>query len=84
MPVIDLPTGGAGLRDVGRGEPVVAIHGFLGTARKDLARDRLADADYRCDRADAARYGASGPARDFPSIFTARRADVLHCEMRSP
>lgn len=81
MPFADLPTGARLFyEDVGTGEPLIAIHGMLGTARKDLGEivDWLS-ARYRVIGPTMRGYGQSLPKpRDFPPDFYHRDArDVL-------
>ena len=81
MPFIELPTG-ANLfyEDVGLGEPLLAIHGFLGTGRKDLGHviDWLSE-KYHVLAPTIRGYGESGPKpRDYPFNFYHRDAnDVM-------
>ncbi len=81
MPLIALATGARlHYEDVGSGEPLIAIHGRLGTARVDLGDviDWLS-ADYRVIAPTLRGYGESHPKpRDFPLDFYHRDArDVL-------
>lgn len=81
MPFIDLATGARlHYEDVGTGQPVVAIHGFLGTARSHLGGviDWLSQ-DWRVIAPTLRGYGQSLPKpRDFPFDFLRRDArDVL-------
>jgi valacyclovir hydrolase len=66
-------------RDIGRGSPVLLIHGFTGTASSDLPLliDDLQH-DHRVLAPDLRGYGASRPpARDFPPNFYERDADDM-------
>ncbi len=78
MPKIDIATGvSLFYEDVGDGFPVVAVHGWLGTGRKDLGAviDWLA-AGYRVIAPSLRGYGQSRPPqRDFPNDFYDRDAD---------
>src|SRR5690606_30508525 len=81
MPFIDLSTGARLFyKDVGQGEPLLAIHGFLGTGRKDLGHviDWLSE-KYRVFAPTIRGYGQSEPKpRDFPPDFYHRDArDVI-------
>lgn len=81
MPFVDLPTGARLFyEDVGQGEPLIAIHGFLGTGRVDLGHviDWLSQ-DYRVLAPTIRGYGESQPKpRDYPPDFYHRDArDVL-------
>jgi valacyclovir hydrolase len=81
VPFIELTTGARLFyEDVGQGEPLLAIHGFLGTGRKHL--DSVIDwlsADYRVLAPTIRGYGQSEPKpRDYPLDFYHRDArDVL-------
>lgn len=81
MPFVELSTGARLFyEDLGQGAPLLAIHGFLGTGRKDLGHviDWLS-ADY-CVFAPTIRgYGQSEPKpRDYPFDFYHRDArDVI-------
>jgi len=81
MPFADISTGARlHYEDLGSGEPIVMIHGLLGTARSDLGQvmDWLS-ADYRVIGLTLRGYGESTPKpRDFPPNFYRRDAeDVL-------
>jgi valacyclovir hydrolase len=81
MPFADLSTGARLFyEDLGQGEPLIAIHGFLGTARTDLGQvlDWLDD-KYRVLGLTIRGYGQSEPKpRDYPLDFYHRDArDVL-------
>src|SRR5690606_29952151 len=81
MPFAELSTGARlHYEDVGEGEPLIAIHGMLGTARLHLGRviDWLS-ADFRVIGPTMRGYGESTPKpRDFPLDFYHRDArDVL-------
>jgi valacyclovir hydrolase len=81
MPFADLPTGARLFyEDVGTGEPLIAIHGRLGTARTDLGDvvDWLSER-FRVIGPTMRGYGQSEPKpRDFPHDFYHRDArDVL-------
>lgn len=81
MPFIELSTGARlAYEDVGEGEPLIAIHGFLGTSRKDLGNviDWLSS-NYRVLGITIRGYGDSQPKpRDYPPDFYRRDAlDVL-------
>ncbi len=81
MPYVDTATG-ARLEYVeqGQGQPLIALHGMLGTARRHLGRviDWLS-ADFRVLGPSLRGYGESQPKpRDFPPDFYHRdAADVL-------
>lgn len=78
MPFADLKTGvRLHYEDVGSGVPVIAVHGWLGTARTDLGRviDWLSGS-YRVIGPTLRGYGESRPPqRDFPNDFYDRDAD---------
>ncbi|MEL6270841.1 MAG: alpha/beta hydrolase [Chloroflexota bacterium] len=78
MPFADLSTGvRLHYEDVGEGTPVIAIHGWLGTARTDLGNviDWLSES-YRVIGPTLRGYGQSRPPqRDFPNDFYYRDAD---------
>lgn len=81
MPFIELSTGARLFyEDVGQGEALLGIHGFLGTGRKDLGHviDWLGD-EYRVLAPTIRGYGESEPKpRDYPLDFYHRDArDVL-------
>lgn len=81
MPFAELNTGARLFyEDVGTGEPVIAVHGFLGTGRKDLGNviDWLSSR-YRVLAPTIRGYGESEPKpRDYPVDFYHRDArDVL-------
>ncbi|MCC6614325.1 MAG: alpha/beta hydrolase [Anaerolineae bacterium] len=81
MPFVEITTGARlHYEDVGQGEPLIALHGMLGTARKHLSHvmDHLS-ADYRVLGPTLRGYGQSTPKpRDFPVDFYHRDArDVL-------
>ncbi len=81
MPLVDVNTGARlHYEDVGQGEPLIAFHGLLGSARRHLGRviDWLS-ADYRVLGLTMRGYGESTPKpRDFPPNFYHRdAADVL-------
>jgi valacyclovir hydrolase len=81
MPFIELSTGARLFyEDVGQGEPLLAIHGFLGTGRKDLGHviDWLSE-KYRVFAPTIRGYGQSEPKpRDYPLDFYYRDAnDVM-------
>ncbi|MEM6526767.1 MAG: alpha/beta hydrolase [Chloroflexota bacterium] len=78
MPFADLSTGvRLHYEDAGDGTPVIAIHGWLGTARTDLGNviDWLSES-YRVIGPTLRGYGQSRPPqRDFPNDFYDRDAD---------
>ena len=81
MPFIELTTGARLFcEDVGKGEPLIAIHGFLGTGREHLGNviDWLST-EYRVLAPTIRGYGESEPKpRDYPLDFYHRDArDVL-------
>ena len=81
MPFVEIETGARlHYEDVGQGEPLIALHGMLGTARGHLSQviDYLS-ADYRVLGPTLRGYGQSTPKpRDFPVDFYHRDArDVL-------
>lgn len=80
MPFADCSTGvRLFYEDQGSGPPVIAVHGWLGTARTDLGNviDWLS-ADYRVIGPSLRGYGQSRPPqRDFPNDFYYRDADDL-------
>lgn len=81
MPFVDLSTGARLFyEDVGQGEPLIAIHGFLGSGRVDLGNviDWLSQ-DYRVLAPTIRGYGESEPKpRDYPPDFYHRDGrDVL-------
>ncbi len=81
MPFANLSTGvQLHYEDIGTGEVVIAVHGFLGTPRTDLGNviDWLRR-DYRVIAPTLRGYGESRPPqRDFPATFYERdAADVL-------
>ncbi|MBE0691208.1 MAG: alpha/beta hydrolase, partial [Anaerolineae bacterium] len=81
MPFVEIETGAClHYEDVGHGEPLIALHGMLGTARGHLSQviDYLS-ADYRVLGPTLRGYGQSTPKpRDFPVDFYHRDArDVL-------
>lgn len=81
MPIIDTATGARLYYDeAGTGEPLIAIHGMLGTGRTDLG-DLIdwVSADYHVFAPTMRGYGESTPKpRDFPLDFYNRDAlDVL-------
>jgi valacyclovir hydrolase len=84
MPFVDLPTGARlHYEDIGEGEPLIALHGRLGTARRDLGSviDWLS-ADFRVIGPSMRGYGESGPKpRDFPLDFYHRDARDVHAFM---
>jgi valacyclovir hydrolase len=94
MPIVETSTG-ATLHYTERnpqasGAPIVAIHGLLGTAERDLGNvmDWLAEEGYRVLGLTLRGYGESGPKpRDFPHDFYHRDAkdtiaflDALHID----
>jgi valacyclovir hydrolase len=78
MPYADISTGAhLHYEDLGSGEPIIMIHGLLGTARADLGHvmDWLS-ADYRVLGLTLRGYGESTPKpRDFPPDFYRRDTD---------
>lgn len=81
MPFADISTGARlYYDDAGQGDTIIALHGMLGTGRRDLGRviDWLS-ADYRVIAPTLRGYGESLPKpRDFPHDFYHRDArDVL-------
>ncbi len=78
MPFADLSTGARlHYEDLGSGEPIIMIHGLLGTAHADLGHvmDWLS-ADYRVLGLTLRGYGESTPKpRDFPPDFYRRDTD---------
>lgn len=81
MPFVEIETGARlHYEDVGQGEPLIALHGMLGTAHEHLSRviEHLS-ADYHVLGPTLRGYGESTPKpRDFPVDFYHRDArDVL-------
>jgi len=81
MPFSDISTGARlHYEDVGQGEPLILLHGLLGTAKRDLAQvmDWLSH-NYHVYGPSLRGYGESTPKpRDFPLDFYHRDAkDVL-------
>lgn len=75
MPNLSLPDTTLHYEDVGAGEPLVLLHGGLGTARLHWHRDiPFFSGQYRVIAPDLRGYGASSPPRQFPPGFYERDA----------
>lgn len=78
MPFIELPTGARlHYQDEGQGEPLIALHGMLGTPQSHLPQViNLLSGKYRVIAPSLRGYGQSTPKpRDFPANFYHRDAE---------